>query len=106
MRVRRPPTFAHCVEERAAALAQPQAVRAGLGREARSAARATRLRRPLASYRAEELERMRLNFYGFDPSYHIARHRFVHRTPHAWTPLHLAQHRQLGFAPRNAPAHA
>ncbi len=33
---------------------------------------------------------MRMNFYGFDPSYHIARHRFVHRTPNAWTPLHLA----------------
>jgi len=50
--------------------------------------------RPLADYRAEELARMRLNFYGFDPSYHIARHRFVYRTPHAWTPLHLARHRR------------
>jgi putative two-component system protein, hydrogenase maturation factor HypX/HoxX len=50
--------------------------------------------RPLSSYRAAELEQMRLNFYGFDPSYHIARHRFVCRTPHAWTPLHLAKHRR------------
>jgi putative two-component system protein, hydrogenase maturation factor HypX/HoxX len=50
--------------------------------------------RSLADYRAEELARMRLNFYGFDPSYHIARHRFVYRTPHAWTPLHLARHRR------------
>ena len=50
-------------------------------------------RKPLAQYRAEELERMRLNFYGFDPSYHIARHRLVHRTPHSWTPRHLAVHR-------------
>jgi len=50
--------------------------------------------RPLAQYRGEELGRMRMNFYGFDPSYHIARHRFVCRTPHAWTPLHLAQHRR------------
>jgi putative two-component system hydrogenase maturation factor HypX/HoxX len=49
---------------------------------------------PLADYRQRELERMRMNFYGFDPSYHIARHRFVHRTPHAWTPLHLAVHRR------------
>jgi putative two-component system protein, hydrogenase maturation factor HypX/HoxX len=49
--------------------------------------------KPLADYRAEELARMRMNFYGFDPSYHIARHRFVYRTPHAWTPLHLARHR-------------
>jgi putative two-component system hydrogenase maturation factor HypX/HoxX len=51
--------------------------------------------RPLAAYRAAELERMRLNFYGFDPSYHVARHRFVHRTPHSWTPRHLAVHRRI-----------
>jgi len=51
-------------------------------------------RRSLADYRADELARMRMNFYGFDPSYHIARHRFVHRTPQAWTPLHLARHRR------------
>ncbi len=52
--------------------------------------------KPLALYRTEELERMRLNFYGFDPSYHVARHRFMHRTPHSWTPRHLAVHRRLG----------
>jgi putative two-component system hydrogenase maturation factor HypX/HoxX len=51
--------------------------------------------KPLAAYRAAELERMRLNFYGFDPSYHVARHRFIHRTPHSWTPRHLAVHRRL-----------
>jgi putative two-component system hydrogenase maturation factor HypX/HoxX len=50
--------------------------------------------RPLADYRTDELARMHMNFYGFDPSYHIARHRFVYRTPHAWTPLHLARHRR------------
>ncbi len=50
--------------------------------------------KPLARYRAEELERMQLNFYGFDPSYHVARYHFVHRIPHAWTPLHLARHRR------------
>lgn len=49
--------------------------------------------KPLAAYRAEELARMRENFYGFDPSYHVARHHFVHRKPHAWTPRHLALHR-------------
>ncbi|HXZ53009.1 MAG TPA: hydrogenase maturation protein [Burkholderiales bacterium] len=53
--------------------------------------------KPLAQYRAEELERLRLNFYGFDPSYHVARHRFVHRVPHAWTPLHLARHRRAAW---------
>jgi putative two-component system hydrogenase maturation factor HypX/HoxX len=60
--------------------------------------------RPLAQYKAEELARMRMNFYGFDPSYHIARHRFVHRTPHAWTPLHLARHRRVGFAAQLEPS--
>ncbi|MEW5738216.1 MAG: hydrogenase maturation protein [Myxococcota bacterium] len=49
--------------------------------------------KPLAKYREEELAKMRLNFYGFDPSYHVARFHFVHRLPHAWTPLHLARHR-------------
>jgi putative two-component system hydrogenase maturation factor HypX/HoxX len=46
-------------------------------------------------YRAEELERMRLAFYGFDPSYHVARWRFVTREPIARTPLHLARHRSV-----------
>jgi putative two-component system hydrogenase maturation factor HypX/HoxX len=62
--------------------------------------------RPLADYRSCELARMRMNFYGFDPSYHIARHRFVYRTPHAWTPLHLAGHRRAGVALRREPASA
>ncbi|HEY4959129.1 MAG TPA: enoyl-CoA hydratase-related protein [Caldimonas sp.] len=50
--------------------------------------------RALATYRDDELRRMQLNFFGFDPSYHIARHRFVHRDPLSWTPLHLARHRR------------
>lgn len=50
--------------------------------------------KPLEAYRQEELARMRLNFYGFDPSYHVARYNFVYRRPQAWTPLHLARHRQ------------
>ena len=33
--------------------------------------------KPLASYRAEELDRMKLNFFGPDPAYHEARRRFV-----------------------------
>ncbi len=49
--------------------------------------------RPLAAYRADELQQMQRNFYGFDPSYHVARHHFVTRKPHAWTPRHLARHR-------------
>jgi putative two-component system hydrogenase maturation factor HypX/HoxX len=33
--------------------------------------------KPLASYRAEELAKMRVNFFGTDPAYHEARRRFV-----------------------------
>ena len=54
--------------------------------------------RPLQQYRDDELARMRRNFYGFDPSYHVARHQFVYRVPHSWTPRHLARHRRIGFA--------
>jgi putative two-component system hydrogenase maturation factor HypX/HoxX len=48
--------------------------------------------------RREELEHMKLNFYGFDTSYHIARYYFVHRVPHFRTPPYLAVHRRLGFS--------
>jgi putative two-component system hydrogenase maturation factor HypX/HoxX len=53
--------------------------------------------KPLAAYRAEELARMRRNFYGFDPSYHVARFHFVGKSPASWTPRHLARHRDLGW---------
>jgi putative two-component system hydrogenase maturation factor HypX/HoxX len=46
--------------------------------------------KPLDAYREEELARMRLAFYGFDPSYHVARWRFITREPIARTPRHLA----------------
>lgn len=54
---------------------------------------------PLQRYRDEELRHMQLNFYGFDPSYHVARYKFVYRIPQAWTPLHLARHRQRTAKP-------
>jgi putative two-component system hydrogenase maturation factor HypX/HoxX len=50
--------------------------------------------KPLEAYRAEELEHMKLNFCGFDPSYHVARYNFVYKVPHSWTPSHLACHRR------------
>ena len=53
--------------------------------------------RPLSAYRAGELGEMRRNFYGFDPSYHVARYHFVARTAHSWTPRHLARHRDLDW---------
>ena len=80
--------------ERALALATADDFTARLA--ARNARRqADEAEKPLQAYREAELERMRLNFYGFDPSYHVARHRFMFRTPHSWTPRHLAVHRRL-----------
>ncbi len=49
--------------------------------------------KPLDAYRAEELARIRLNFYGFDASYHVARHNFIRKIPKSRTPLTLARHR-------------
>ena len=52
--------------------------------------------KPLARYREEELARMRRNFYGFDPSYHVARYNFVRKVPKSRTPLTIAAHRRVG----------
>ena len=49
--------------------------------------------KPLNAYRSEELARLRLNFYGFDSSYHVARYNFVRKVPKSRTPLTLARHR-------------
>lgn len=57
--------------------------------------------KPLADYRAEELERMKTNFYGPDQSYHIARSNFVYKISTKETPLHLAKHRALVTASLN-----
>ena len=66
--------------------------------EAKRERRATdETEKPLAVYREEELTQMRRNFYGFDPSYHVARHHFVRKSLASWTPRHLARHRDLGW---------
>jgi putative two-component system hydrogenase maturation factor HypX/HoxX len=49
--------------------------------------------KPLSKYRAEELARMRMNFYGFDSSYHVARYNFVRQVPKSRTPTTIARHR-------------
>ena len=82
----------------AAAVKRAAAMVADAGFDALLAAkRETRARdeaaKPLARYREEELERMKLNFFGFDPSYHVARYHFVHKLPKARTPSWLAGHR-------------
>ena len=87
------PAFAAQVKLQAAELeARPDLTK--LIEEKRAARTHDEAVKPLEAHRQEELARMKLNFYGFDPSYHVARYHFVHRVPHAWTPLHLARHRQ------------
>jgi putative two-component system hydrogenase maturation factor HypX/HoxX len=54
--------------------------------------------RPLNAYREDELDRMHRNFYGFDPSYHVARSNFIHAVPKSRTPLTIAGHRRGAFA--------
>jgi putative two-component system hydrogenase maturation factor HypX/HoxX len=97
-------SFVDRVKARAGALAEDPDLAAGLA-EKRGRRVHDEQVKPLAAYRAEELERMKLNFYGFDPSYHIARYNFVAKVPHSWTPRHLARHRSRGFvAAREAVA--
>ncbi len=90
------PGFAAEVQSRAETLAAGtdfnERLQAKLQRRAQDEAA-----KPLVAYRADELKHMQRNFYGFDPSYHVARHHFVRKTPHSWTPRHLAIHRELGW---------
>lgn len=85
-------SFAATVASRAQALAADPGFAATLQAKAQRRA-ADEAAKPLAAYRAEELERMKLNFYGFDSSYHVARHAFVTKVPRSRTPLWLARHR-------------
>ncbi len=58
--------------------------------------------KPLSEYRTQELNKMRHNFYGFDPSYHIARYNFVYKIPKSRTPLTIAKHRRSSDILRRA----
>ncbi|CAA7625712.1 hypothetical protein MCP1_50150 [Candidatus Terasakiella magnetica] len=87
------PEFRALVEQMAASLAADPALDERL--IAKRLARASdETAKPLEQYRAEELEHMKLNFYGFDPSYHVARYNFIHKVPKSRTPLYLARHRR------------
>lgn len=90
-----PAQFMRDVRARAQALAADPALDARLAEKRDRRAR-DEAARPLAAYREAELAEMRRNFYGFDPSYHVARSHFVHKTPPSWTPRHLAVHREPG----------
>ena len=78
------PDFAKRLERKAAQRAADEAIK------------------PLAAYRAAELNRMRMNFYGKfyggDVSYHEARHDFVHKIRPKETAAYLAKHAQLDFS--------
>ena len=87
-----PAEFLTQVQARARALAASDDLPALLRTKARRRAQ-DEATRPLADCRQQELQRMHRNFYGFDPSYHIARSNFVHRVAPYWTPRHLALHR-------------
>jgi len=93
------PDFAQQVTGNAAALAVSVDLDARLDAK-RADRRRDEASRPLVTYREEEMRHMHLNFFGFDPSYHVARYNFVHRVPHSRTPLHLALHRRIGAANR------
>jgi len=95
-----PAAFRAEVEVRANMLAADPAFEDMLQRKV-ARRRADESTRPLEAYRTEELERMKLNFFGFDPSYHVARDHFVRKVPRSRTPLYLARHR----APASVAAH-
>jgi putative two-component system hydrogenase maturation factor HypX/HoxX len=50
--------------------------------------------KPLSLYRHEELNEMRLNFWGEDGDFHAARHNFVYKIDCGQTPKRLARHRR------------
>ena len=90
------PGFTVDVARRAAELAAAPDIDAQLAAK-RAKRAADEAVKPLSAYRDEELKEMRRNFYGFDPSYHVARYHFVSRSAHSWTPRHLARHRDLDW---------
>ncbi len=93
--------FAQAVAEGAAALARQAPA---LLEEKRARRAADEARKPLSAYRAEELAQMRRNFYGFDPSYHVARYNFVRKVPKSRTPVTLARHRDKRQIPAGRAA--
>ncbi|MBB4371724.1 putative two-component system hydrogenase maturation factor HypX/HoxX [Bradyrhizobium sp. cir1] len=85
--------------ERGAAMASDAGLAARLaGKQQRRAT--DEAAKPLQAYRDEELRRMKQNFYGFDPSYHVARYNFIHKVPKSRTPLTIASHRSRRVAER------
>jgi putative two-component system hydrogenase maturation factor HypX/HoxX len=97
-----PAAFRKEVERRAQELARDPGF-ARLATERNERRQADEASMPLAAYRAAELERLKLNFFGFDSSYHVARFNFVHKVPRSRTPLYLARHRTTTASSRSTP---
>lgn len=89
--------FTDAVIARAQALAAHPDFSARLTAKAKDRARDEAIK-PLAAYRAQELAHMHRNFYGFDPSYHVARAKFVRKEPKSRTPVTIARHRDRRLA--------
>ncbi len=89
------PEFIEVVKKRATAIASGPDYEALLAQKKRRRQR-DETQKPLQTYRDEELQKMRLNFFGFDPSYHVARYNFVYKIPKSRTPLTIAKHRRTG----------
>lgn len=96
------PAGADTIADLARQLAADPALGARLA-EKRRCRDADETAKPLAAYREEELARTRRNFYGFDPSYHVARYNFIHKVPKSRTPLTLARHRRAIAKPPPTP---
>lgn len=95
-----PAAFIASVDRAAANLADDPALAARIAEKTR-ARTADEAAKPLAAYREEELARMKRNFFGFDPSYHVARSNFVRKVVKSRTPSSIAAHRAGGpFAQR------
>lgn len=90
------PGFRRALKDLAVSLARDTALKGKLTEKAKRRF-SDEAEKPLEAYRSEELDHMRLNFYGFDPSYHVARHNFVYKRPLSRTPPYLAVHRRLGW---------
>jgi putative two-component system hydrogenase maturation factor HypX/HoxX len=89
------------VRQKAEALAaDPQYSR--LLEEKRNLRQKDELVRPLTSYRAAELQKMKINFsgkfYGGEVNYHEARYNFVHKVRPKETAAYLAKHMRLDAA--------
>jgi putative two-component system hydrogenase maturation factor HypX/HoxX len=96
-----PTNFVHTVKQSASAMAADKNFTARLADKIKQRLNDENIK-PLAAYREQELVRMKQNFYGFDPSYHVARYNFVYKVPKSRTPLTIARHRRKNEPLRRA----